>query len=85
MTEEIQTMAIPVMLKEAQETGLITQESLDALEAERLQAQEKIENLKRLCRENRIAKEFMEAETRKIQKEIHDMTTALDGDMDILS
>jgi len=85
MAEEIQTMAIHAMLEEAQDTGLITDESLKALEAERLLAQEKIENLRRLCRENRIAKEYMEAEIRKIQEEIHDMTTALDGDMDILS
>jgi hypothetical protein len=85
MAEEIPTMAIPKMIQEAQETGLITQESLDALEAERLLAQEKIKNLERLCRENKIAKEYMEAETRKIQKEIQDKTLALDGDMEILS
>jgi hypothetical protein len=85
MAEEIQTMAIPVMLQEAQDTGLITPESLEALEAKRLQAQEKIENLNRMYRENRIAEEYLKAETKKIQKEIQDMTNAFDGDTEILS
>jgi len=85
MAEEIQTMAIPRMLQEAQDTGLITEESLRALEAKKLQAQEKITNLQKQYIEKRIAKEYLEAETIKIQQEIHDMTTALDGDTDILS
>ncbi len=85
MTEEIKTMAIPVMLQEARETGLITKEAHDALKAEKLQAQEKIENLKRLYRENTISLRQMEAGIRTIQQEIQDKAKALGLDMDIAS
>ena len=77
MAEEIKTMAIPAMLDEAQKTGLITQESLDALEAERLLAQERIKNLERLYREKKIDLEYMEEQRRKIQQDIQNMTLAL--------
>ncbi|MFC1810725.1 hypothetical protein ACFLZH_04450 [Patescibacteria group bacterium] len=84
MAEEIKTMAIPAMLKQAEDTGLITDESLAALEAENLQAQEKIKNLRRLHRENSISREQMEAGIRTIQQKIEAKTTALDVDNDIL-
>ena len=80
MADKIETMAIPVILKELQDTGLVTQEALDALKAKKLQAQEKIKNLERLRREGTISRKQMEAGIRTIQQEIQDKITALESD-----
>jgi 2-methylaconitate cis-trans-isomerase PrpF len=80
--KEIKTMAIPVMLQQAKETGLITEESVDALNAEKLLAQERIENLKRQCRENEISREQMEAGIREIQQQVKEKVAALGLDDD---
>jgi len=85
MAEEIPTMAVRAILEITKDTGLITDESIDALKAKRVLAHEQIIDLERKCRENRIAPEFMKAEIRRIQQEIHDITIAIEGDPEILS
>jgi len=72
------TTAIPAMLKEAQETGLITQASLDALEHEKLKAKEKIENFRRQYREQLISFDMMEEGIRKIREGMKEKIIALD-------
>jgi hypothetical protein len=87
MADELTTKAIPVMLDEldkVEKTGLITEEALEALKAEKLLAQERIENLRRLNREKTISLEEMEEGIKTIQQEIQEKTTALDSDPDIL-
>ncbi len=84
MSEEIKTMAIPVMLEEAQATGLITDNAQEALEAEKLKAQEKIKYLEKLKEKKIICREKMEAETRKIQLELKEKIIDLGFDEDVL-
>lgn len=84
MANEIKTMAIPALLREVEETGLITDDSLKAFEAEKLQALEKIENLRRLHREKEISEKQMNARISAIQQEIQNKALPLDDDTEIL-
>jgi len=75
---ECKTMAIPVMLEEARETGLISEDTDAALEHERLVASEQIENLRSLYRDRIISSEQLEASIRGIQKELQEKLEVLD-------
>lgn len=80
MSENAKTVEIPVMLQEARETGLITQEALDALEAEKALAKEKIANLKKSYREGIISHEQLEASIRGIREQMQRKILALNFD-----
>ncbi|MFC1656072.1 hypothetical protein ACFL3C_04325 [Patescibacteria group bacterium] len=88
MADEMKTKAIPAMLQETEDTGLITDDSLEALKAKRLQAEEKIENLIRLHGEGKISEERMKVRINTIREEIQtiqDQIIASDFDDEILS
>ncbi len=78
MSDKAKTMQVPVMLKSAIDTGLITQEALDALEFEKLRAQEEIENLRTLYHDKIISHEQLEAGIRGVRQRIQDKIIALD-------
>ena len=78
--DKAKTIEIPVILQEAVDTGYITQESLDALEFEKLKAKEEIENLRKLYREQLISHEQLEAGMRGIKQKMHDKILALKFD-----
>ena len=77
MNEENKTMSIPVMIQEVAETGLISQEALDALEHEKLKAEEQIQRLHQVYKEKIISHEMLEAAIRGIRKGLQDRILAL--------
>jgi len=78
---EIKTMAIPVMLQEAAETGEITQATEDALEHEKLKAQEEIEGLRKFCDEGVISYGQMKVAIEKVRERLRQLLI----DTDILT
>ncbi len=82
--EETKTTQIRAMVSEAEETGLIEEESIAALRVENLQIQERIAYQRKLQAENLISKEVMEERIKAIEQEIKDKVTALGLDMSIL-
>ncbi len=80
MSEEIKTMAIPVMLNEAQATGLITDDAQKAFEAEKLQAQERIRYLEKLQSKKIISAEDMQVKISQIKSELKEKVIALGFD-----
>ncbi|MFH1533920.1 MAG: hypothetical protein ABID64_03240 [Nitrospirota bacterium] len=69
---EWKTKAVPVMLQEA-ETGVITQSTEDALEHERLKAQEKIEGLRKFHREGVISYDQMEVGIKEVRERLRQL------------
>lgn len=80
----IKTMQIRAMVDLAKQTGLIEEESIAALKAENLQAQEKIEYQRKLHAENLISEQEMTKRIKAIEQEIKDKVAALGLDMDAL-
>ena len=70
MTDKIKTISIPVLIQEAERTGLISDEVEQAVEHEKLKAEEKIEQLRKLYREKIISHEQLEMGIRSIRKEL---------------
>lgn len=70
MADEVKTKAIPALLNEAKETGLISEAAQEALEAEKLQAQERIEHIRTLCERNLISEVQKEAAIAGIEEEL---------------
>ena len=75
---ECKTMAIPVMLKEAADTGVITQSTEDALEHEKLKAQEEIEELIRLCKEDIISCAQKEVAIEEVEERLRQLLIGTD-------
>jgi hypothetical protein len=77
MENKCKTVAVKAIIAEAQESGLISDEALNALEAEKALASEQIENLKRLYREKMISSEQLEMAIRGIQKQLEEKIISL--------
>ncbi len=77
MSEKSKTMEIPIILQEAMDTGLISEDVLECLKADKLIVQEKIRDLKRLYRERIISHVQLEMAIAGIQKEMQEKILAL--------
>ncbi|MBU2061162.1 MAG: hypothetical protein KKH44_04845 [Bacteroidetes bacterium] len=78
--EKCKTTEIRVLIDEAESTGLISEETLKALEHEKLLAQEKVKNLERLYKEDIISYEQMQTEIKNIRAEMSRRILDLDFD-----
>jgi regulator of sirC expression with transglutaminase-like and TPR domain len=70
MTDKIKTMQIEQMTKLAKETGLIDESAEQAERHERLKTEEKIEQLRQLCKDKVISETQLERAIKSVKKEL---------------
>jgi len=69
----IKTMAISTMLQKAEDTGVITQSTEDALEHEKLKAQEAIEGLRKSHNEGLISYDQMKVAIEEVRERLQQL------------
>ena len=70
MNGKAKTISIKVLTEEERETGLLSEEGREALEAEKLQALEKIRSIKTLCLTRVLSLTESQERIAKIKQEI---------------